>query len=60
MTIQDSWGGDIPTAAISHIAQSTPEKLRYSTTSSFERKRIGGKKKVNPFLDGFRILIGMI
>ena len=35
-------------------------KLRYSTTSSFERKRIGGKKKVNPFLDGFRILIGMI
>jgi len=27
---------------------------------SHERNRIGGKKKVNPFLDGSRILIGMI
>ena len=27
---------------------------------SYERNRIGGKKKVNPFLDGFRILIGMV
>ena len=27
---------------------------------SYERSRIGGKKKVNPFLDGFHILIGMI
>jgi glycosyltransferase involved in cell wall biosynthesis len=27
---------------------------------SYERNRIGGKKKVNPFLDGFRILAGMV
>lgn len=27
---------------------------------SYERNRIGGKKKVNPFLDGFRILVGMV
>ena len=27
---------------------------------NFIRKRIAGKKKVNPFLDGFQILIGMI
>ena len=25
MTIEDSWGGDIATAAISHLAHSTPE-----------------------------------
>lgn len=32
MTIEDSWGGDIATAAISHLAHSTPEKLRFSST----------------------------
>ena len=32
MTIEDSWGGDIATAAISHLAHSTPEKFRFSST----------------------------
>jgi L-alanine-DL-glutamate epimerase-like enolase superfamily enzyme len=32
MTIEDSWGGDIITAAIAHLAQSTPESLRFSAT----------------------------
>ena len=32
MTIEDSWGGDISTAAISHLAHSTPEKLCFSST----------------------------
>ena len=32
MTIEDSWGGDIATAAISHLAHSTPENLRFSST----------------------------
>ena len=32
MTIEDSWGGDISTAAISHLAHSTPEKYRFSST----------------------------
>lgn len=32
MTIEDSWGGDITTAAIAHLAQSTPEKFLFSTT----------------------------
>ena len=32
MTIEDSWGGDIITAAITHLAQSTPEWLRFSST----------------------------
>ena len=32
MTIEDSWGGDIITAAISHLAQSTPTELLFSST----------------------------
>jgi L-alanine-DL-glutamate epimerase-like enolase superfamily enzyme len=32
MTIEDSWGGDITTAAIAHLAHSTPEALRFSAT----------------------------
>ncbi len=32
MTLEDSWGGDITTAAISHLAHSTPEELRFTST----------------------------
>lgn len=32
MTIEDSWGGDIITAAISHLAHSTPPELLFSST----------------------------
>ena len=32
MTIEDSWGGDIVTAAIAHLAQSTPPDLLFSAT----------------------------
>ena len=32
MTIEDSWGGDISTAAILHLAHSTPEKFLFSST----------------------------
>ncbi len=32
MTIEDSWGGDIITAAIAHLAHSTPERYRFSST----------------------------
>lgn len=32
MTIEDSWGGDIITAAIAHLAHSTPPELLFSTT----------------------------
>jgi cis-L-3-hydroxyproline dehydratase len=32
MTIEDSWGGDITTAAIAHMAHSTPTDLLFSTT----------------------------
>ncbi|MEP6590548.1 MAG: cis-3-hydroxy-L-proline dehydratase [Gemmatimonadota bacterium] len=32
MTIEDTWGGDITTAAIAHLAHSTPERLLFSAT----------------------------
>jgi L-alanine-DL-glutamate epimerase-like enolase superfamily enzyme len=32
MTIEDSWGGDIVTAAIAHLAHSTPTELLFTST----------------------------
>ena len=32
MTLEDSWGGDITTAAISHLAHSTPEEYLFTAT----------------------------
>jgi L-alanine-DL-glutamate epimerase-like enolase superfamily enzyme len=32
MTIEDSWGGDIATAAIAHLAHSTPTEFLFTTT----------------------------
>jgi L-alanine-DL-glutamate epimerase-like enolase superfamily enzyme len=42
MTLEDSWGGDIVTAAIAHLAHSTPEALRFSATdfNSYGSRRI--------------------
>ena len=32
MTLEDTWGGDIVTAAIAHLAHSTPERFLFSAT----------------------------
>jgi cis-L-3-hydroxyproline dehydratase len=32
LTIEDTWGGDIVTAAIAHLAQSTPPEFLFTTT----------------------------
>jgi cis-L-3-hydroxyproline dehydratase len=32
MTLEDSWGGDNTTAAIAHLAHSTPEEFRFTST----------------------------
>jgi L-alanine-DL-glutamate epimerase-like enolase superfamily enzyme len=32
MTLEDSWGSDIATAAIAHLAHSTPPQFLFSTT----------------------------
>ena len=53
MTIEDTWGGDITTATIAHLARSTPEEFCFSATdfnsygtldiASGAPKRINGK-----------------
>ena len=35
-------------------------KMTYNSFPSFEKKRIGGRKKVNAFKDGFLILLEML
>ena len=51
MTIEDTWGGDIVTAAIAHLAQSTPEEFLFSATdfNSYGVKTIaqGAPRRVN-------------
>jgi L-alanine-DL-glutamate epimerase-like enolase superfamily enzyme len=32
MTLEDSWGGDVVTAAIAHLAHSTPPEFRFTAT----------------------------
>lgn len=36
MTIEDSWGGEIATAAIAHLAQSTPAGLHFQSSAFHE------------------------
>lgn len=53
MTIEDTWGGDITTATIAHLARSTPEEFCFSATdfnsygtvdiASGAPKRVNGK-----------------
>ena len=48
------------TLCVEFPIKSNRKKCKIGTLPSFERKRIGGKKKVNEFKDGFLILIKMI
>ena len=36
MTIEDSWGGEIATAAIAHLAQSTPARFHFQSSAFHE------------------------
>jgi cis-L-3-hydroxyproline dehydratase len=51
MTLEDTWGGDIVTAAIAHLAHSTPEEFRFTSTdfNSYGNVSIaeGAPKRVN-------------
>ncbi|HEV7276485.1 MAG TPA: cis-3-hydroxy-L-proline dehydratase [Devosiaceae bacterium] len=54
MTIEDTWGGDITTAAIAHLARSTPEDFCFSATdfNSYGTKTIaeGAPQRVEGFM----------
>jgi L-alanine-DL-glutamate epimerase-like enolase superfamily enzyme len=51
MTIEDTWGGDIVTATIAHLAASTPEEFCFSATdfNSYGTRDIarGAPRRVN-------------
>lgn len=51
MTIEDTWGGDVVTAAIAHLAQSTPAEFLLSTTdfNSYGTRDIatGAPRRIN-------------
>ncbi|HEV8606804.1 MAG TPA: cis-3-hydroxy-L-proline dehydratase [Tepidisphaeraceae bacterium] len=54
MTLEDSWGGDITTAAIAHLAHSTPEELRFTSTDFNSYVTVstaaGAPERVNGFM----------
>ncbi len=54
MTLEDSWGGDITTAAIAHLAHSTPEAFRFTSTdfNSYVTVSIaeGAPQRVNGYM----------
>lgn len=54
MTIEDTWGGDIVTATIAHLAQSTPEEFCFTATdfNSYGTVDIalGAPKRVDGFM----------
>lgn len=54
MTIEDTWGGDIVTATIAHLARSTPEEFCFSATdfNSYGTRDIAGgaPKRVEGFM----------
>jgi L-alanine-DL-glutamate epimerase-like enolase superfamily enzyme len=51
MTLEDSWGGDIVTAAISHLAHSTPSEFLFTSTdfNSYVTQSIadGAPRRIN-------------
>jgi L-alanine-DL-glutamate epimerase-like enolase superfamily enzyme len=54
MTIEDTWGGDIVTAAIAHLARSTPEEFCFTATdfNSYVTRKLadGAPERVNGFM----------
>ncbi len=55
MTLEDSWGGDITTAAIAHLAHSTPEPLRFTSTDFNSYVTVstaeGAPQRVNGYME---------
>ena len=54
MTLEDSWGRDIVTAAIAHLADSTPEEFRFTSTDFNSYVTVsqaeGAPQRVNGFM----------
>jgi L-alanine-DL-glutamate epimerase-like enolase superfamily enzyme len=53
MTLEDSWGGDITTAAIAHLAHSTPEEFRFTSTDFNSYVTVSTASGAPQRVDGF-------
>ena len=53
MTLEDSWGGDITTAAIAHLAHSTPEEFRFTSTDFNSYVTVSNASGAPQRLNGF-------
>jgi L-alanine-DL-glutamate epimerase-like enolase superfamily enzyme len=53
MTIEDSWGGEIATAAIAHLAQSTPERLHFQSSAFHQYHTVAIADGAPEVRDGF-------
>lgn len=53
MTIEDTWGGDIVTAAIAHLARSTPEEFCFSATDFNSYGTVAIARGAPERVDGF-------
>jgi L-alanine-DL-glutamate epimerase-like enolase superfamily enzyme len=53
MTIEDTWGGDIVTATIAHLARSTPEEFCFSATDFNSYGTVSVAEGAPARIDGF-------
>ena len=55
MTIEDSWGGEIATAAIAHLAQSTPAAFHFQSSAFHEYHTVAIADGAPAVRDGFMV-----
>jgi len=53
MTLEDSWGGDVTTAAIAHLAHSTPEEFRFTSTDFNSYNTVSNATGAPQRVDGY-------
>ncbi|MEE2803250.1 MAG: cis-3-hydroxy-L-proline dehydratase [Pseudomonadota bacterium] len=55
MTIEDSWGGEVATAAIAHLAQSTPQAFHFQSSAFHEYATISIAEGAPTVSNGYMI-----
>ena len=55
MTIEDSWGGEIATAAIAHLAQSTPEAFHFQSSAFHEYSTVNIAEGAPAVAEGYMV-----
>ena len=57
MTIEDSWGGEIATSAIAHLAQSTPADFHFQSSAFPEYHTVAIAEGGPSMADGFMWMV---